>query len=64
MPMDWIPVAPERVCEGRYGQVDGYRLRHPAEFVRWRPDREPAYCRLDQLDFSAPSLEQVLRATA
>jgi len=63
MPMDWIPVAPERVCEVSYGQVDGYRLRHPAKFVRWRSDREPASCRLEQLQVSAPSLDQLLPAS-
>jgi ATP-dependent DNA ligase len=50
MSMDWIPLAPERVCEVAYTQLDGRRLRHPAKLVRWRPDREPSSCRLDQLD--------------
>jgi ATP-dependent DNA ligase len=49
MTQDWTPVAPELVCEVRYDQVDGDRLRHPARFVRWRPDREPASCTFDQL---------------
>jgi ATP-dependent DNA ligase len=49
MPLDWIPVAPARVCEVAYEQVDEGRLRHPARFRRWRPDREPASCLLDQL---------------
>jgi ATP-dependent DNA ligase len=49
MPVDWVPVAPVRVCEVAYGQVDDGRLRHPARFRRWRPDREPASCRFDQL---------------
>jgi ATP-dependent DNA ligase len=37
------------VCEVAYTQLDGHRLRHPAKLVRWRPDREPSSCRLDQL---------------
>jgi ATP-dependent DNA ligase len=37
------------VCEVEYGQVDGFRFRHPARFVRWRPDRDAAGCTLDQL---------------
>jgi ATP-dependent DNA ligase len=49
MTLDWVPLAPERVAEVAYTQLDGYRLRHPAKLVRWRPDREPASCRLEQL---------------
>ncbi|HEV3407064.1 MAG TPA: ATP-dependent DNA ligase [Gaiellaceae bacterium] len=54
MARDWIPVRPERVCEVAYDQIDGYRFRHPARFRRWRPDREPRSCALDQLE-PAPS---------
>ena len=50
MEQDWTPVAPELVCEVSYGEVDGHRFRHPARFRRWRPDRDPASCRLEQLD--------------
>lgn len=50
MTMDWVPLAPARVCEVSYTQLDGRRLRHPAKLVRWRPDREPASCRMDQLE--------------
>jgi hypothetical protein len=49
MPLDWVPLAPERVCEVSFDQVDNARLRHPARFRRWRPDRVPESCRLDQL---------------
>jgi ATP-dependent DNA ligase len=50
MPLDWVPVAPERVCEVAYEQVDAGRFRHPARFRRWRDDRDPESCLLDQLD--------------
>ncbi|HEX2105429.1 MAG TPA: ATP-dependent DNA ligase [Solirubrobacteraceae bacterium] len=60
MVMDWVPLAPERVAEVRYTQVDGRRLRHPARFVRWLPDREPASCRADQLDVEARAADEVL----
>lgn len=49
MPLDWVPLRPELVCETTYDQVDGLRWRHPGRFVRWRPDREAASCRIDQL---------------
>jgi ATP-dependent DNA ligase len=49
MSHDWAPVRPERVVEVAYDQVDGLRLRHPARFRRWRPDREPDSCTTEQL---------------
>jgi ATP-dependent DNA ligase len=48
MTMDWTPVAPVLVAEVTYDQVDGGRFRHPARFVRWRPDRVPASCTFAQ----------------
>jgi ATP-dependent DNA ligase len=49
MSMDWVPIRPERVAEVAYDAVDGMRFRHPAKFRRWRPDRTPESCLLDQL---------------
>jgi ATP-dependent DNA ligase len=49
MALDWVPLAPERVCEVAYDQLDHERLRHPARFRRWRPDRTASSCTLDQL---------------
>lgn len=55
MAPDWIPVRPELVCEVAYGTRDGARLRHPARFLRWRPDRDTRSCHVEQLD--APPLD-------
>ena len=56
MEHDWVPIRPALVCEVAYTQVDGRRFRHPARFLRWRPDREPRSCSLDQLDpIAAPA---------
>jgi ATP-dependent DNA ligase len=46
---DWIPVRPELVAEVVYDHIDDGRLRHPARFRRWRPDRDPASCTFEQL---------------
>lgn len=63
MAMDWVPLRPDLVCEVRYDQVDATgRWRHPARFLRWRPDRDPASCTFDQLAFSPPVLADVLRS--
>jgi ATP-dependent DNA ligase len=53
---DWVPLAPERVCEVSYDQADTDRFRHPARFERWRPDRDPRSCTLAQLEVPAPEL--------
>jgi ATP-dependent DNA ligase len=58
MSLDWVPVEPIRVCEVGYDQLDGGRFRHPARFIRWRPDREPRSCTFDQFESSmAPHAE-------
>jgi ATP-dependent DNA ligase len=36
--------------EVRYDYMEGFRFRHTAQFVRWRPDRDPASCGYDQLE--------------
>jgi ATP-dependent DNA ligase len=61
MVQDWIPVAPELVCEAAYDQLDDRRLRHPARFRRWRPDRDPDTCTLEQLA-TAPAVPAELLA--
>ena len=47
--LSFIPLRPELVAEVRFNQLDGGRLRHPAQFLRWRPERDPQSCRFDQL---------------
>ena len=49
MEHDWIPLAPVRVAEVGFDQVDGDRFRHPAHLLRWRPDRVATSCHLDQI---------------
>jgi ATP-dependent DNA ligase len=60
MGLDWLPLAPRRVVEVGYDQVDRDRFRHPARFVRWRPDREPRSCRLDQIEVSRDALRSAI----
>ena len=45
---------PELVAEVGYNHLQGDRFRHPAQFRRWRPDRDPASCTYDQLDTAVP----------
>jgi ATP-dependent DNA ligase len=48
--LSFVPLRPERVLEVRYDHMEGVRFRHTAQFVRWRPDREPASCTYAQLE--------------
>lgn len=48
--LSFTPLRPERVVEVRYDHMEGVRFRHTAQFVRWRPDRDPASCTYAQLE--------------
>ncbi|MBV9897766.1 MAG: ATP-dependent DNA ligase [Chloroflexi bacterium] len=48
--LSFVPLRPERVVEVRYEHMEGIRFRHTAQFVRWRPDREPRSCTYEQLE--------------
>jgi ATP-dependent DNA ligase len=61
---DWQPLRPELIAEVRYDHVTANRFRHGTRFLRWRPDKAPEQCRMDQLlhearpDALAASLER------
>ena len=40
--LSWVPLRPELVVEIKYDQLEGRRLRHTGQFLRWRPDRDAA----------------------
>jgi len=48
--LSFTPLRPELVVEVRYDHMEGTRFRHTAQFVRWRPDRDPASCGFSQLE--------------
>lgn len=51
--VSFVPLRPERVVEVAFDQLEGWRFRHTVQFLRWRPDREPESCTLDQIDRAA-----------
>ncbi|MHA7126816.1 ATP-dependent DNA ligase [Janibacter indicus] len=51
--VSFVPLRPERVVEVDFDQLEGWRFRHTVQFLRWRPDREPESCTLDQIDRAA-----------
>ena len=47
---DWIAVKPEIVIEVAYDHVTGARFRHGTKALRFRPDKAPHQCTMDQLE--------------
>ena len=46
---EWEPLRPELVVEVLYDQVTADRFRHGTRLLRWRPDKAPRQCRMEQL---------------
>jgi ATP-dependent DNA ligase len=46
---EWQAVRPVQVVEVSYDHVSGDRFRHGTKILRWRPDKKPSQCRMDQL---------------
>jgi ATP-dependent DNA ligase len=45
----WEGLRPELVCEVAFDHITGRRIRHGAKFLRWRDDKDPAECTIDEL---------------
>src|SRR3712207_1237040 len=48
--LEWIAVRPELVVEVAFDHMSNGRIRHNANVLRWRDDKPPEACTLDQLD--------------
>jgi len=47
--LEWSPVKPKLVVEVRYDKWQGQRFRHGTRFLRFRPDKDPDQCTVDQV---------------
>jgi ATP-dependent DNA ligase len=45
----WQPLKPKLVVEVGYDHFSGGRFRHGTSLLRWRPDKAPRQCTMDQL---------------
>jgi ATP-dependent DNA ligase len=54
--LSFVAVRPDLVVEATYEHLQGRRLRHTAQFKRWRPDRDARSCTYDQLGAVVPFL--------
>ena len=47
---EWEPLASKLVVEIRYDHFTGGRFRHGTKLLRWRPDKPPRQCTIDQVE--------------
>jgi ATP-dependent DNA ligase len=45
----WVPLKPRLVVEVCYDHFTGERFRHGTRLLRWRPDKAPRQCTMDQI---------------
>ena len=48
--LEWISVRPELVVEVSFDHVSAGRIRHGTKVLRWRDDKSPGECRIEQLE--------------
>jgi ATP-dependent DNA ligase len=48
--LEWVALRPELVVEVTFDHVSDGRIRHGTKVLRWRDDKAPAECRVEQLD--------------
>lgn len=58
----WQPVKPKFVVEVSYDHFTGGRFRHGTTIVRWRPDKKPKQCTMEQIDQVSANLPGVAEA--
>jgi ATP-dependent DNA ligase len=46
---DWHPLKPTLVVEVQYDHFSGHRFRHGTRLLRWRPEKKPQSCKIDQV---------------
>lgn len=62
---EWQPLKPTLVVEVSFDHVTGDRFRHGTRFLRWRPEKAPERCTMDQLaQVSSATLAKLLETNA
>ena len=60
--MEWQPLKTELVVEVGYDHFTGGRFRHGTRLLRWRPDKRPGQCRMDQVAKAGGGTMELLKA--
>jgi ATP-dependent DNA ligase len=58
---EWQPLKPKLVVEVCYDHFTGHRFRHGTRLLRWRPDKSPKQCTLDQVKQKKANLIKLLK---
>jgi ATP-dependent DNA ligase len=58
---EWQPLKPKLVVELCYDHFTGDRFRHGTKLLRWRPDKAPRQCTLDQVKQKTADLMKLLK---
>jgi ATP-dependent DNA ligase len=58
---EWQPLKPKLVVEVTYDHFSGDRFRHGTRLVRWRPDKSPEQCPMDQVAQKKADLMKLLK---
>jgi len=61
---EWEPLRPTLVVEVRYDHFTGHRFRQGTKFLRWRPDKAPRQCTMEQVEHQSKSPLSLLRESA
>src|SRR5256885_2062075 len=57
---EWEPLKPKLVVEVCYDHFSGERFRHGTRLLRWRPDKAPAQCTMEQVKQRKADLMKLL----
>jgi ATP-dependent DNA ligase len=60
----WEPLEPKLVVEVAYDHFTGGRFRHGTKFMRWRPDKAPKQCTMEQVEQGGGRALRLLREAA
>ncbi len=58
---EWQPLKPKLIVEVCYDHFTGDRFRHGTRLMRWRPDKSPKQCTLDQVKQKKANLMKLLK---
>jgi ATP-dependent DNA ligase len=58
---EWQPLKPKLVVEVCYDHFTGDRFRHGTKLMRWRPDKSPKQCTMEQVKQKKADLMKLLK---
>jgi ATP-dependent DNA ligase len=61
---EWVPLKPKLVAEVCYDHFSGARFRHGTRLMRWRPDKAPKQCTMDQVKQKKADLMKLLSSSS